>query len=212
MNMKETIKATAESLGWDVSFDKDEVGENCVTFSNTMPSGAQSIIRGPYTKYEDIPARISEVSEGMRKINPKAAVGNEAGENEAQALAEDLAWAVSATNMLSCRLKAAITQPKYVTVSVHDSGVGIPGGARNSRRNVPVFVWNDYVLYPCVNAFSDGISYWISKRYVGVAKYCFTIRSARDMDVMGLPMADNEARNPTQMARTLFSFEKLLDD
>ena len=212
MNKKETIKATAESLGWDVSFDKNEVGENCVTFSNTMPSGAQSIIRGPYTTYEDIPARISEVSEEMSKINPKAAAGKGANENDAQALAEDLAWAVSATDTLSCRLKAAIAQSEYVTVLVHDSGVGVPGGAQNSKRNVPVFVWDDYVLYPCVNAFSDGISYWISKRYVGVAKYCFTIRSARDMDVMGLPMADNEARDPVEMARTLFSFEKLLDD
>lgn len=212
MNKKEAIKATAESLGWDVSFGKNEEGENCVTFSNTMPSGAQSVIRGPYTTYEDIPARISEVSEGMRKINPRAAVGKEADEHETQALAEDLAWAVSATDTLSCLLKAAITQSRYVTVSVHDSGVGVPGGARTPKRNVPVFVWDDYVLYPCVNAFSDGISYWISKHYVGVAKYCFTIRNARDMADMGLPMADNEARDPVEMARTLFSFEKLLDN
>ncbi|MBQ7673239.1 MAG: hypothetical protein IJT36_01745 [Alphaproteobacteria bacterium] len=44
------------------------------------------------------------------------------------------------------------------------------------------YVKGDYVLTPCPNAFNNKVSYWISKKHVMYAMYCFTPLDEKDTE------------------------------
>ena len=39
----------------------------------------------------------------------------------------------------------------------------------------PVYIKNDYVLYPCNNQFNNRVSYWISRKDYTIAFYAFSV-------------------------------------
>jgi len=52
---------------------------------------------------------------------------------------------------------------------------------KNKKVPMEHVIKGDYVLTPCRNAFSDKISFWISKRWYTKAFYCFSV-SESDVD------------------------------
>ena len=48
------------------------------------------------------------------------------------------------------------------------------------------YVYGDYVLTPCKNAFNNKISYWLSKRDCTVAVYSFTPIDRHDTSEKGI--------------------------
>ncbi|MCR5480096.1 MAG: hypothetical protein K6F27_09615 [Ruminococcus sp.] len=46
-----------------------------------------------------------------------------------------------------------------------------------------MFIWEDYVLSPCKNAFNDKTSYWLSKRGYIISVYAFTPMSNKELEL-----------------------------
>lgn len=44
------------------------------------------------------------------------------------------------------------------------------------------YIFGEYVLQPIQNAFNGKVSFWLSKRYMTVALYCFSVRAGEDID------------------------------
>ncbi|MBO5576933.1 MAG: hypothetical protein J5956_11635 [Ruminococcus sp.] len=46
-----------------------------------------------------------------------------------------------------------------------------------------MFIWGEYVLTPCKNAFNDKTSYWVSKRGYILSVYAFTPMSVKELEL-----------------------------
>lgn len=51
----------------------------------------------------------------------------------------------------------------------------------HGRKEQKQYIFEDYVLQGIPNAFNDKTSYWLSKRNLTVATYCFSARTEREV-------------------------------
>lgn len=63
-------------------------------------------------------------------------------------------------------------------------------------KKYPSYIKKDYCLSPCMNGFSQGISYWISRMGYTKGLYAFTIHALRDIKDMDLPLDVKDLDDP----------------
>ncbi len=67
---------------------------------------------------------------------------------------------------------------------------------RGEKKPLEPRICGDYVLSPCRNVFNGRTSWWISKKYCTVARYCFTAGTDREVDDQ---LADGGAKSYIEM-------------
>lgn len=52
------------------------------------------------------------------------------------------------------------------------------------KNNFKTIVVGDYVFTPIKNQFNDKTAYWLSKKWISLAVYCFTVSDTNDLKML----------------------------